>query len=85
MKMTMSIDEALLARVLKLTGFKTKTEAVNFALKEAERNGKLTKYLASRELEAIDWGNSLDPDYDFMALRAAEMPPEPSAPTRGSR
>ncbi|MBA3960937.1 MAG: type II toxin-antitoxin system VapB family antitoxin [Chthoniobacterales bacterium] len=53
MKMTMSIDEALLKRVMKLTGFTTKTEAVNFALKEAER---------------------VDPNYDLMALRIAELP-----------
>lgn len=74
MKMTMSIDESLLARVMELTGYKTKTDAVNFALKEAERHGKLSKFLASRELAATDWKDSLDPAYDLMALRVAEMP-----------
>lgn len=84
MKMTMHIDEALLHRVMKLTGFKTKTDAVNFALREAERHGKLSKFLASRELDTIDWGNSVDPAYDLMALRAAEVPDYPKK-TSGSR
>lgn len=46
-KMTKSIDEALLARVMRLTGLKTKTETVEFALREAERTSKLTQLLAS--------------------------------------
>ena len=41
MKMTLSIDEKLLARVMKLSGLKTKREAVDFDLREAERLGKL--------------------------------------------
>lgn len=85
MKMTMSIDEALLERVMKLTGLKTKTEAVDFALREAERKSKLSKFLASERLAAVEWKDSLDPAYDLMALRMAEMPQPPKKNKSGSR
>ncbi|HEX3818362.1 MAG TPA: type II toxin-antitoxin system VapB family antitoxin [Chthoniobacterales bacterium] len=84
-KMTMFIDEALLERVMKLTGLKTKTEAVEFALGEAERHGKLSKFLAEERRGAIDWKDALDPAYDLMALRMAEMPFSPKKNKRGSR
>ncbi|MEP6821673.1 MAG: type II toxin-antitoxin system VapB family antitoxin [Chthoniobacterales bacterium] len=74
MKMTMFIDDALLARVMKLTGLKTKTETVEFALRETERKSKLGKFLGRRKLEAKEWKESLDPAYDLMALRLAETP-----------
>jgi hypothetical protein len=80
--MTMFIDEALLDRVMKLTGLKTKT--VEFALREAERKKKLTKFLSRRDVAGIDWKNSVDPGYDLMALRAAEVPLK-RRPKRGSR
>jgi len=37
MKMTMHIDEELLAEVMKATGAKSKTEAVNLALRKVAR------------------------------------------------
>lgn len=74
MKMTMFIDEALLERVRKLTGLKTKTETVEFALRETERKSKLNEFLAKRKLPPNVWKNALDPKYDLMALRMAEMP-----------
>lgn len=74
MKMTLSIDEKLLARVMKLSGLKTKTEAVDFALREAERLGKLAKFIASERLAAEDWKDSVDPAYDLMAVRVADLP-----------
>ncbi len=75
MKMTMFIDEGLLERVMKLTGLKTKTETVEFALRETERKKKLSEFLSRRKrLPASEWKNSLDPAYDLMALRAAEKP-----------
>lgn len=75
-KMTMFIDEELLTRVMKLTGLKTKTETVELALKEMERQKKLAKFLAEREkLSAKEWKNSVDPNYDLMRLRSAEKPP----------
>lgn len=41
MKMTMHIDEDVLARVMKVTGAKTKTQAVEIALKEMARRHKM--------------------------------------------
>ncbi|MBA3833192.1 MAG: type II toxin-antitoxin system VapB family antitoxin [Chthoniobacterales bacterium] len=84
MKMTMSINEALLARVMKITGFKTKTETVEFALREAERHKKLSEFLSRRKPTAREWKNSLDPAYDFMALRLADLPGKDRV-KRGSR
>jgi Arc/MetJ family transcription regulator len=85
MKMTMFIDEALLQRVMKMTGLKTKTETVEFALRETERKSKLARFLANREkLSADEWKNSVDPNYDLMRLRLAEKPGHYRA-KRGSR
>jgi Arc/MetJ family transcription regulator len=74
-KMTMFIDEGLLARVMKLTGLKTKTETVEFALRETERKTKLAKFLGARKTAASEWKGSVDPAYDLMRLRIAEKPP----------
>lgn len=41
MKMTMHIDEDVLGRVMKVTGAKTKTQAVEIALKEMARRHKM--------------------------------------------
>jgi Arc/MetJ family transcription regulator len=73
-KMTMFIDEALLERVMQLTGLKTKTETVEFALREAERKSKLAKFLGERKLAARDLKDCIDPAYDLMSLRLAETP-----------
>src|SRR5438270_13272158 len=84
-KMTMFIDEALLGRVMKLTGLKTKTATVEFALRETERKTKLTRFLAERKPDsAEEWRESVDPNYDLMRLRLAEKPAR-YRPKRGSR
>ena len=41
MKMTMHIDEDVLARVMKITGAKTKTQAVKHALADMARRHKM--------------------------------------------
>lgn len=75
MKMTMHIDEVLLEDVMEKYGFETKTDAVNFALKELERRKKLRAFMREglgftpEELKA-----SVDPDYDLDALQVAETP-----------
>lgn len=75
MKMTMHIDEELLDRIVAMHGFASKTEAVDTALREMDRKARLKEFfkkglgLTSEELKA-----SVDPDYDLMALRAAESP-----------
>jgi Cft2 family RNA processing exonuclease len=81
--MTMFIDESLLERVMKLTGFKTKTETVEFALREMERKKQLAEFVKKRNVPAHVWAKSLDPKYDLMAVREADKPRYPAK--RGSR
>ncbi len=77
MKMTMHIDEHLLDEVMRSFGCVSKTEAVDFALKEMVRKKKLKAYgetglgLSAEEMRA-----SVDPEYDVAGLRAAETPEE---------
>ena len=47
MKMTMHIDEDVLARVMKITGASTKTEAVEIALKEMARRHKMKELFSA--------------------------------------
>lgn len=54
MKMTMHIDEDVLDRVMKVTGAKTKTQAVEIALNEMARRHKLK--------ELFSQGLGLTPD-----------------------
>ena len=97
MKMTMHIDEALLERVMREYEFPSKTEAVEAALKELDRQMRIREFrknglgLTPEELE-----NAIYPDYDPEALRGhgyyrhnaeapglapAEEPPTPSDDT----
>jgi len=70
MKMTMHIDDALLARVMREYKFPTKTEAVEAALKELDRQMRIREFrengLGLTPEELID---SVYPDYDPDALR----------------
>jgi Arc/MetJ family transcription regulator len=75
MKMTMHIDDALLARVMAATGATSKTKAIDLALREMDRKATLVKLcteglgLAPDELRA-----AVDPAYDLAALRRSETP-----------
>lgn len=62
MKMTMHIDEDVLARVMKVTGAKTKTQAVELALADTARRHKMK--------ELFSQGLGLTPD----ELRSAFTP-----------
>jgi Arc/MetJ family transcription regulator len=68
MKTTIEIDEAKLARIMKLTGMKTRKEAVDWALTEAERIASINR-IAEEPWDAEEWKNAIDPDYDIIALR----------------
>ncbi len=78
MKMTMHIDEDVLDRVMRVTGAKTKREAVEIALKEMARRHKMKELfsaglgLTSEELKASFDPASLAPDSP--GLKAAEDP-----------
>lgn len=73
MKMTMHIDEALLARVMEAHGCASKTEAVDMALREMVRKADFRAMVAKpspftpEELKA-----SVEPSYDITLMRAAE-------------
>jgi len=62
MKMTMHIDEDVLARVMKITGAKTKTAAVETALNEMARRHKMKElFSAGLGLSPEELKNSFDP------------------------
>ena len=82
MKMTMNIDEDVLTEVMKITGAKTKTAAVEMALTEMARRRKLGKAL--RELAEIP-GNELAGGYDFAAHEAREKVVHPFPEINSSR
>ena len=76
MKMTLNIDDDLLDRVMAVTGAKTKTEAIDLALKEMDRRSKLIAVLGrDRGMTSEDWKSAFYPDYDVEATRVAEEPP----------
>lgn len=76
MKMTMHIDEVLLASVMKEYGFESKTEAVEKALFEMDRRAKLKKFATEGlGFTPEELKNAVDPNYDLMALRVADLPP----------
>jgi len=73
MKMTVEIDEKKLSRLMKLTGLKTKTKALNYALSAAERSARRNRLL-STSLAPKDLENAIDPNYNLRELRARERP-----------
>lgn len=73
MKTTIDIDEALLQRVMELTGVKTRRGAVDYALREAEKSARVIRLV--REAPPDDaFGRAVAEDYDVIALRAREIP-----------
>jgi Arc/MetJ family transcription regulator len=75
MKMTMHIDEDLLKRVIETYGYASKTEAVEMALRELDRQARYRE-LATRGLEMTpeEIIEGMDPNYDLNAMRVAETP-----------
>jgi Arc/MetJ family transcription regulator len=75
MKMTLHIDEELLARVMVATGAASKTMAVDLALREIDRKSKLVS-LASEGLGLgpDELKETIDPAYDLEAMRKRETP-----------
>jgi Arc/MetJ family transcription regulator len=62
MKMTMHIDEEVLDRVMKITGAKTKTAAVELALSEMARRHKMRElFSAGLGFTPDELKNSVDP------------------------
>jgi Arc/MetJ family transcription regulator len=73
MKTTIELDGAKLERVMALLGAKTRREAVDLALSEAERLGKIRQVLSRRWTEE-EMRDSFDPAYDVLKLREREIP-----------
>ncbi|MBI4621633.1 MAG: type II toxin-antitoxin system VapB family antitoxin [Verrucomicrobia bacterium] len=69
MKMTMHIDEDVLDRVMKITGAKTKTAAVEIALNEMARRHKMKELFSA--------GLGLTPDELKNAFDPSSYPEEP--------
>jgi Arc/MetJ family transcription regulator len=79
MKMTMHIDEDVLAQVMELTGAKSKTQAVEMALTEMARRHRMKKFcsrglgMTPEELEAhgrdLESVQSDPPIYDEAAVQ----------------
>lgn len=62
MKMTMHIDEEVLDRVMKITGAKTKTAAVEIALNEMARRHKMKElFSAGLGMTPDELKNAFDP------------------------
>lgn len=84
MKMTLHIDEDILAEVMEAHGFDTKTEAVNYALKELDRRKKLRAFkkhglgLTPDELKDVFYEN-YTPDATYVA---EDTPPYNSDETK---
>jgi Arc/MetJ family transcription regulator len=72
MKTTIDLDEAKLLRVMRLTGIKTRKEAIDFALNEAERAARIRAFL-SKPFYVGSSSDPVAPDYDVLKLRKMEL------------
>jgi len=59
---------------MQLTGLKTRKEAIDYALSQAERASKIAKLFARPRRSKEELRNLLDPNYDLMTLREQEKP-----------
>jgi hypothetical protein len=59
---------------MELTGLKTRREAIDYALDQAERAAKMTKLFARPRRSQEEIRDALDPNYDLMALRERDKP-----------
>lgn len=76
MKMTMHIDDTLLARAMEIAGVESKTGAVDIALREFVRRGHLAQVLAAGLNKSPDeLAEVFHPAYDLDALRLSDTPP----------
>jgi Arc/MetJ family transcription regulator len=73
MKMTMHIDEALLARVMKANSLESKTETIAYALSELDRRARLRAFATKGlGLSKAELASSIAEGYDLEAMRVAE-------------
>jgi len=73
MKITLNVDGALLKRVMAGLGTGNKTQAIDLALREMDRQQKLRRYAGEgMGLSAEELAQVFDPDYDLAAARVSE-------------
>ena len=73
MKMTMHVDDALLARVMEATGASSKTKAIDLALREMDRRAKLIKLSAAGlGMTSEELKDAVDPAYHLEEMRRRE-------------
>jgi Arc/MetJ family transcription regulator len=72
MKTTIEIDEEKLARIMNLTGLKTRKEAVDWALTEAERIAGMNR-IAEEPWDAAFLKDAVDPAYDILEMRRSAV------------
>jgi hypothetical protein len=83
MKITLNVDEGLLAKAMEALGTSNKTYAIDLALREVCRRNRLKVLgeaglgLSPEELKKV-----VDPAYDLMALRLAKTPGKYGRKTR---
>jgi Arc/MetJ family transcription regulator len=75
MKVTLYVDDELLARVMDATGAASKTKAIDLALREMDRRAKLVSLAtAGLGMSAAELRESVDPAYNLEEMRRAETP-----------
>jgi len=75
MKMTMYVDDALLARVMEATGATSKTKAIDLALREMDRKARLVRLTAEGlGLGPDELKDAIDPAYSLEEMRRRETP-----------
>jgi len=73
--MTMHVDEALLAKVMAITGATSKTKAVDLALREVARRGELKDLaMSGLGLSPAELKEVFAPEYDLSVARLSEAP-----------
>jgi Bacterial antitoxin of type II TA system, VapB len=77
-KTTIELDEEKLERVMRLGAFKTRKEAIDWALTEAERLVSI-KHIAETPWTPEMLKDAIDPDYDIMAVRRQSVTYSPKS------
>jgi Arc/MetJ family transcription regulator len=75
-KTTLDIDDLLLSSVMRSSGFRSKTEAVNAALRELDRKRRFGEFIEknSNLFSPEELSASVDPAYDVQRIRDASIP-----------
>ncbi len=71
-KTTIEIDEAKLERIMRATGLKTRKEAVDWALTEAERIASINR-IAESPWDAQYLKDAVETGYDVLKIRQGSV------------